>query len=69
MLTYFIILQVDGKNNPKIQSVFLDNFPIMSASFSAGGLEVIMGSRHCSFYWYDMMAGKVVFVPKIKGNQ
>ncbi|XP_025088805.1 U3 small nucleolar RNA-associated protein 18 homolog [Pomacea canaliculata] len=59
--------QVDGKNNPKIQSVFLDNFPIMSASFSAGGLEVIMGSRHCSFYWYDMMAGKVVFVPKIKG--
>lgn len=61
------LFQVDGKNNPKIQSVFLDNFPVLSARFSTDGEEVIMGSKHRNFYYYDMMAGKVVFVPKIKG--
>ena len=60
--------QVDGRSNPKIQNVFLDNFPVMSAEFSASGEEVIMGSKHRSFYYFDMMAGKVVFVPKIKGT-
>lgn len=61
------LFQIDGKNNPKIQSVFLDKFPVMSARFSANGEEVVLGSKHRSFYYYDMMAGKVVFVPKIKG--
>lgn len=60
-------LQIDGKNNPKIQNVFLDNFPVMSAEFSKNGEEVVMGSKHRSFYYYDMIAGQVVFVPKIKG--
>lgn len=61
-------LQIDGKNNPKIQNVFLDNFPVMSAEFSKNGEEVVMGSKHRSFYYYDMIAGQVVFVPKIKGT-
>nr|KAG5711690.1 hypothetical protein BaRGS_016872 [Batillaria attramentaria] len=61
------LFQIDGNSNPKIQSVFLDNFPVMSARFSANGEEVVMGSKHRSFYYYDMMAGKVVFVPKTKG--
>lgn len=59
--------QVDGKNNPKIQSVFLQKFPIHTAHFSADGREVIMGSRYKSFYYYDMIAGKVVEVPKLLG--
>ncbi|OWF54383.1 U3 small nucleolar RNA-associated protein 18 homolog [Mizuhopecten yessoensis] len=61
------LFQVDGKNNPKIQSVFLDNFPIFSAHFTPNGHEVVLSSKHKSFVYYDMIAGKVVNVPKIKG--
>ncbi|XP_064609745.1 U3 small nucleolar RNA-associated protein 18 homolog [Liolophura sinensis] len=61
------LFQVDGKHNPKIQSVFIDNNPILCAHFSASGEEVIMGSKHSSFHYYDMIGGKIVRVPKIKG--
>ncbi|KAL3880630.1 hypothetical protein ACJMK2_032854 [Sinanodonta woodiana] len=61
------LFQVDGKNNPKIQSVFVDNFPMHCCHFSTDGEEVIMGSKHKSFYYYDMIAGKIVNVPWIKG--
>ncbi|KAK3100299.1 hypothetical protein FSP39_017837 [Pinctada imbricata] len=61
------LFQVDGKNNPKIQSVFIENFPIHTAHFSANGEEVVMGSKHKSFYYFDMMAGKMINVPWIKG--
>ena len=64
----FFYFQVDGKHNPKIQSIFLDKFPIHTAHFSRSGEEVIMGSTHSSFHCYDMMAGKVVRVPTIKGT-
>lgn len=60
-------VQVDGKQNPKIQSVFIDGFPIHTAHFSTEGHEVIMGSRYKNIQYYDMMAGKIVNVPKIKG--
>ncbi|XP_052076872.1 U3 small nucleolar RNA-associated protein 18 homolog isoform X3 [Mytilus californianus] len=61
------LFQVDGKNNPKIQSIFLENYPIYSAHFSANGEEVIMGSKHKGFHYYDMMVGKMISVPPIKG--
>lgn len=61
------LFQIDGKNNPKIQSVFLEKFPILCAHFTSNGDQVIMSSKHKSFYHYDMIAGKVVNVPKIKG--
>ncbi|VDI39498.1 U3 small nucleolar RNA-associated protein 18 [Mytilus galloprovincialis] len=62
-----MIFQVDGKNNPKIQSIFLENYPIYSAHFSANGEEVIMGSKHKGFHYYDMMVGKMISVPPVKG--
>ncbi|KAL8573466.1 hypothetical protein ACOMHN_032480 [Nucella lapillus] len=61
------LYQVDGKKNASIQNVFLDNFPVMSAEFCPGLEEIVIGSRHKSFYVFDMLAGKVTFVPKIKG--
>ncbi|XP_062621105.1 U3 small nucleolar RNA-associated protein 18 homolog [Saccostrea cucullata] len=61
------LFQVDGKHNPKIQSVFIDGFPIHTAHFSMDGHEVIMGSRYKNFRYYDMMAGKIINVPKVKG--
>lgn len=46
----------------------MERFPIYTAHFSANGEEVIMGSFHKGFHYYDMMAGKMVNVPPIKGK-
>lgn len=59
---------MDGTNNPCIQSVFFESFPIYTAHFSQNGHEVIVGSRHSAFYCYDMIAGKLINVPRIKGE-
>ena len=62
------VLQVDGQSNLTIQSIFLDKYPVYCAHFSHDGKEVILGSRHSSFFYYDMIAGKVINVPRIKGK-
>jgi len=65
------LFQVDGKENPKIQTINFQNFPIRTAKFSASGSELIVGSQHHPhFYVYDMMIGKSIKVPikKIEHN-
>lgn len=60
---------MDGKTNPKIQSIHLENFPVYKACFSADGEQVIATSFHNKrFYIYDMMAGKVIPVNHIRGE-
>ncbi|MBN3310808.1 UTP18 protein, partial [Amia calva] len=62
------LFQVDGKTNPKIQSIHLERFPVHKARFSADGEQVIATSFHNRlFYVYDMMAGKVIPVYKVRG--
>jgi U3 small nucleolar RNA-associated protein 18 len=57
------LFQIDGKKNPKIQTVFIEKFPILAAHFTKlSGDEIIMGSRHKSFYYYDMHSGKMINV-------
>jgi hypothetical protein len=58
---------VDGKQNPKIQSLFMDKFPVFCAHFSQDGQEVFMGSRAKGFYCYDMIAGRMSFTNPIRG--
>ncbi|KAH3891965.1 U3 small nucleolar RNA-associated protein 18 homolog isoform X2 [Dreissena polymorpha] len=60
------LFQVDGKTNPKIQSFFLESFPINCAHFTRDGEQVLIGSRWKCFKYLDMLAGKVVDVP-LKG--
>ena len=39
----------------------------MAAHFTKTGDEIILGSRHKSFYYYDMIAGKLISVtPPVK---
>lgn len=55
------LFQIDGKKNSKIQSIFIEKFPIMTAHFTRTGDEIIIGSSHNKyFYYYDMHAGKVM---------
>ncbi|MEE6506950.1 hypothetical protein FKM82_007912 [Ascaphus truei] len=63
------LFQVDGKLNPKIQSIHLDKFPIFKAQFSADGEQVIAtGIRNKLFYVYDMMGGNIIPIPRIRGE-
>ncbi|KAK1805562.1 hypothetical protein P4O66_019228, partial [Electrophorus voltai] len=62
------LFQVDGKSNPKIQSIHLEKFPVNKACFSANGEQVVAtGMRNKLFYIYDMMEGKVLPVPSVQG--
>ncbi|KAG8446373.1 hypothetical protein GDO86_013999 [Hymenochirus boettgeri] len=62
------LFQVDGKLNPKIQSIHLERFPIYKAHFSADGEQVIAtGLRNKLFYLYDMMGGSIVPVFNVRG--
>ncbi|EFJ30977.1 hypothetical protein SELMODRAFT_169308 [Selaginella moellendorffii] len=51
--------QIDGKKNPKIQSVFLDNFPVHKASFVPDGSKVVASSRRKMYVLYDLAHAKV----------
>ncbi|XP_074552705.1 U3 small nucleolar RNA-associated protein 18 homolog [Halichoeres trimaculatus] len=62
------LFQVDGKTNPKIQSIHLERFPVYRAAFSADGEAVIATSlKNKMFYVYDMMEGQVMPVSTVRG--
>ncbi|XP_016326129.1 U3 small nucleolar RNA-associated protein 18 homolog isoform X2 [Sinocyclocheilus anshuiensis] len=62
------LFQVDGKSNPKIQTIHLENFPVSKASFSADGEHIVAtGLRNKLFYIYDMMEGRVLPVSSVRG--
>ncbi|XP_054463843.1 U3 small nucleolar RNA-associated protein 18 homolog [Anoplopoma fimbria] len=62
------LFQVDGKTNPKIQSIHLERFPVHKARFSRDGDTVIATSlRNRMFYLYDMMEGRVTPVHTVRG--
>ncbi|XP_056144005.1 U3 small nucleolar RNA-associated protein 18 homolog [Lampris incognitus] len=62
------LFQVDGKTNPKIQSINLERFPVHKAQFTADGEKVVATSmKNKMFYLYDMMEGRVVPVHSVRG--
>ncbi len=50
---------MDGVRNPRIQSVFLDRFPIFQAAFAGGGSHVIATARRSHFYVFDLASAAV----------
>ncbi|OXB77014.1 UNVERIFIED_CONTAM: hypothetical protein H355_014836 [Colinus virginianus] len=62
--------EVDGIRNPKIQSIYLESFPIYKARFSADGEQVIAtGTHHKMFHVYDMMGGSIIPVHQVRGME
>lgn len=49
--------QIDGKRNPKIQSVFIEDLPIRKASFLPDGSMAIAAGRRKFFYSFDLVKG------------
>lgn len=52
----------------KIQSIYLEKFPIFKACFSANGEEVLATSLWQILYVYDMLAGKLIPVHQVRGK-
>ncbi|KAM6376719.1 U3 small nucleolar RNA-associated protein 18 homolog [Pluvialis apricaria] len=62
------LFQVDGIKNPRIQSIYLESFPIYKACFSVDGEQVIAtGTHHKMFFVYDMMSGSIIPIQKVRG--
>ncbi|XP_042658555.1 U3 small nucleolar RNA-associated protein 18 homolog [Tyto alba] len=62
------LFQVDGIRNPRIQSIYLESFPIYKASFSVDGEQVIAtGTHHKMFFVYDMMGGSIIPIQQVRG--
>ncbi|NXF65556.1 UTP18 protein, partial [Ciccaba nigrolineata] len=62
------LFQVDGIRNPRIQSIYLEGFPIHKACFSVDGEQVIAtGAHHKMFFVYDMMSGNIIPIQKVRG--
>lgn len=64
-----VYLKVDGIRNPRIQSIYLESFPIYKACFSVDGEQVIAtGTHHKLFFVYDMMSGSITPIQKVRGT-
>jgi U3 small nucleolar RNA-associated protein 18 len=53
------LFQVDGKRNPKVNSIFLEDCPIYKAYFMPDGSEIILAGRRKFFYSYDLVSNSV----------
>ncbi|KAK6940745.1 WD40 repeat [Dillenia turbinata] len=60
--------QIDGKRNTKIQSIFLEDFPIRKASFLRDGSQVIAAGRRKFFYSFDLVKAKVDKIGPLTGR-
>ncbi|MCO5594176.1 hypothetical protein L7F22_048200 [Adiantum nelumboides] len=61
--------QIDGKRNPKVQSIFLDDYPVLKAAFVPDGSRVIASGRRRFYYVYDMNAGTVEKMEPLFGRE
>ncbi|CAD5178944.1 U3 small nucleolar RNA-associated protein 18 homolog [Musa acuminata AAA Group] len=61
--------QVDGKRNPKIQSIFMEDCPVHKASFLPDGTEVIIAGRRKFFYSFDLVKASVSKIGPLTGRE
>ncbi|XP_060179478.1 U3 small nucleolar RNA-associated protein 18 homolog [Lycium barbarum] len=61
--------QIDGKRNTKIQSIFLEDFPIKKASFLPNGSQVIVSGRRKFFHVLDLVKASVDKVGPLVGRE
>ncbi|KAL6603491.1 hypothetical protein ACP70R_043852 [Stipagrostis hirtigluma subsp. patula] len=61
--------QIDGKRNPKIQSIFIEDCPVYKASFLPDGSEVILSGRRKFFYSFDLVHAAVSKIGPLTGRE
>lgn len=60
--------QVDGKRNPKVQSVFINDCPVRKAAFLPDGSQVILSGRRNYFYSFDLVNAKADKIGPLTGR-
>ncbi|KAG8079824.1 hypothetical protein GUJ93_ZPchr0007g3342 [Zizania palustris] len=60
--------QIDGKRNPKIQSIYIEDCPVYKASFLPDGSEVILSGRRKFFYSFDLVNAAVSKIGPLTGR-
>ncbi|KAG0746873.1 hypothetical protein G6F57_008232 [Rhizopus arrhizus] len=63
------LFQIDGKINPKIQSVKFKDLPITHAEFHPSGDQIVVSGRRSYFYIYDIQSGTIDKCPGIWGRE
>ncbi|KAL3162415.1 U3 snoRNP protein [Trebouxia sp. C0010 RCD-2024] len=63
------LFQVDGIENPKVQSVFFPDTPLHKAAFANDGAQIVASGRRKGFFIYDLAASRVEQVQGILGRQ
>jgi WD40 repeat protein len=61
------LFEIDGRQNPHLQTIFFEDMPIFSAHFTPDGKEIILSGNKPYFYVYDVMANRVDKVSHITG--
>ncbi|KAJ3017141.1 U3 snoRNP protein [Thoreauomyces humboldtii] len=62
------LFQVDGKVNPKIQSIYIKDLPMSKATFTPDGREILISGNRKFFYTYNIEAGVVTRIAGIRGQ-
>jgi U3 small nucleolar RNA-associated protein 18 len=60
---------IDGVDNPRVQSIFLEDMPVHQAAFTGGGAQVIATGRRSFFYVLDLETAKIERVNGIFGQK
>ncbi|RCH94460.1 U3 small nucleolar RNA-associated protein 18 [Rhizopus stolonifer] len=63
------LFQIDGKINPKIQSVKFKDMSITHAAFHPSGDQIVVSGRRKFFYIYDIQSGVIDRCPGIWGRE
>lgn len=61
--------QIDGKDNTRIQSIFIEDCPIKKAAFSPDGSQVIISGRRKFFYALDLVKTTVNKIGPLAGRE
>ncbi|KAI9008231.1 WD40-repeat-containing domain protein [Gaertneriomyces semiglobifer] len=62
------LFQVDGKRNPKIQSLYIKDLPIHRAHFTPDGTEILITGKRNYYYTFDIEKGVVERYSKLAGH-
>ncbi|CAH0522275.1 unnamed protein product [Peronospora belbahrii] len=63
------LFQVDGSNNAKVESVFVQDLPMLDAKFTMAGQRAVLTGPRQYFFSYDIEAGKITKIPGLYGRK
>lgn len=60
---------IDGVQNPKVQSIYLEDMPVHKAGFTSQGTRIVAAGRRSFFYLLDLEGGAIERIAGIFGEQ